>query len=217
MQHVQSRKLAVCVFAAILVFLLALPAFAAAVTGSVSASLDNCVINITSTVSADGTYYANIWDDGKIVQSIPFSATAGVPVAVQFNITQAADSGAPGIGIYMGTTPTNGGGSDTLSRIDPFFYKFPCASVCNVVIPVGAVVGSLPYPTQAFWAPGKVSPDVVLNAGTYWVVGEAKDDAGKPFYKIVLACQYLYVPVDTMGPSYQSPWSGQLLPTNAVN
>lgn len=79
--------------------------------------------------------------------------------------------------------------------------------------PVGSVVGDMPNNTQAFYAPGKISPDVTINAGTYWVLGE---DASGEYYKILLACQYLWVPIDSMQPSYQAPWTGQPLPTQIV-
>ena len=218
MYVLRSTKFIVLALAVILSLLFALPTFAAVVTGTVSAYRSNCTIFITVTASETATYYVNIWDDGTIVQDIPAPVTTGIPTTVAYNIANAADTGAPGIGIYFGTTPTNGGGSDTLDLIDPFFYPFPCTpAVCNVVIPAGAVVGSLPNATQAYWAPGKISPDVVLNAGTYWVVGLSKDDAGNPYYEIILACQYLYVPEAAMGPSYQAPWSGQPLPTNAAS
>ena len=87
------------------------------------------------------------------------------------------------------------------------------AGAC-VPIPDGSVVGDLPAGAQAYYAPGKISPDVFLNPGTYWVIGE--DESGQ-YYQILLACQYLWVPIDTMQPSYQPPWSGQPLPTRAVS
>ena len=90
---------------------------------------------------------------------------------------------------------------------------FGAGGTC-LIVPDGAVVGDMPNNTQAYWAPGKVSPDVTINAGTYWVVGE--DESGQ-YYKIILACQYLWVPVDSMQPSYQAPWSGQPLPTRVVS
>ncbi len=89
----------------------------------------------------------------------------------------------------------------------------PCDQTCDITIPPGSVVGDMPTNEQAYWAPGKISPDVIINAGTYWVTGEDKDDNGNEYYRILVACQYLWVPVDTMQPSYQSPWSGQPLPS----
>ena len=60
-------------------------------------------------------------------------------------------------------------------------------------LPVGSVVGSMPLNTQAFYAPGQEAAGVVINAGTYWVLGQ---DENHEFYKILLACQYLWVPVE---------------------
>lgn len=77
-----------------------------------------------------------------------------------------------------------------------------------------AVVGDMPFNTQAFYEPGKEASGVVINAGTYWVLGA--DESGA-YYKILLACQYLWVPVGSMQPSFQPPWSGQPLPTQAVS
>ncbi|MFN8560512.1 MAG: hypothetical protein U0703_02510 [Anaerolineae bacterium] len=77
-----------------------------------------------------------------------------------------------------------------------------------------AVVGDMPFNTQAYYEPGKVASGVVINAGTYWVLGE--DESGA-YYKILLACQYLWVPVNSMQPSFQPPWQGQPLPTGVVS
>ena len=79
-----------------------------------------------------------------------------------------------------------------------------------VIIPAGSVVGEMPNDTQAYYAPGEVAPGVILNAGTYWVLGT--DESGQ-YYEILLACQYLWVPVNSMFPTGQSPWNGQPLPT----
>ena len=76
-----------------------------------------------------------------------------------------------------------------------------------------AVVGDMPFNTQADYAPGQPAAGVMINAGTYWVLGQ---DESHQFYKILLACQYLWVPVDSMQPSFQSPWQGQPLPTEVV-
>ncbi len=76
-----------------------------------------------------------------------------------------------------------------------------------------SVVGDLPFQTQAYYAPGKVSPGVMVNPGTYWVLGQDKNGE---YYKIRIACQYLWVPVNVMQPSFQPPWQGQPLPTTNV-
>ncbi len=68
----------------------------------------------------------------------------------------------------------------------------PPEPVC-LAIPEGSVVGDLPFSTQAYYEPGNVAPGVVLNPGTYWVLGV--DESGA-YYKIVLSCEYLWVPVE---------------------
>ena len=80
-------------------------------------------------------------------------------------------------------------------------------------MPSGSVVGSLPSDQQAFYSPGNVAPGVILHAGTYWVTGVGTAASGAKFYRLLVACQYLYVPLASMQPSYQPPWNGQPLPT----
>ncbi len=85
----------------------------------------------------------------------------------------------------------------------------------NTCLPLtaNAVVGDMPFATQADWAPGKTAPGVVINPGTYPVLGA---DASGKYYKILLSCQYLWVPVESMQPSFQAPQNGAPLPTTNV-
>ncbi len=85
---------------------------------------------------------------------------------------------------------------------------------CSLVIPSGSVVGEAPAGAQAYYAPGQAAPGVVLNPGTYTVIGQ---DASETYYKVVLACQTLWVRKDTMQPSYQAPQNGAPLPTRIVS
>ncbi len=86
------------------------------------------------------------------------------------------------------------------------------ASVCDISLD-GHVVGNLPFETRAYYAPGKITvPPVIVNAGNYWVLDRVADDTGQEYYEIVIACAKLYVPVETMTPSYDGPWNGEPLP-----
>lgn len=76
-----------------------------------------------------------------------------------------------------------------------------------------SVVGSLPFLTQAYYEPGNVSPGLFVNPGTYWIVGV---DEAAEYYKIIIACEFVWVPVENMGPNYDSVWQGRALPTNVV-
>jgi|GEM_PF-1568053 len=84
---------------------------------------------------------------------------------------------------------------------------------CNLRIPAGSVVGEAPLGAQAYYSPGNAT-NFSINPGTYIVVGQ---DASESYYKIVLACQFLWVRKDTMQPSFQSPQNGAPLPTTIVS
>ncbi|HVU13552.1 MAG TPA: hypothetical protein VHD90_19870 [Phototrophicaceae bacterium] len=79
------------------------------------------------------------------------------------------------------------------------------------------VVGRLSNDQQAFYEPGNIAPGVVLAAGTYVVDGIATADNGDQYYRIAYSCQYLYVPLSTMGPNYDPPQNGEPLPTTPVD
>jgi hypothetical protein len=85
---------------------------------------------------------------------------------------------------------------------------------CGLGIPDGSVIGDMPFNTQAYWAPGEAASGVIINAGTYHVIGQ---DATGEWRKIVLGCAHLWVPIGSMGPSYQSPQNGAPLPTRVVS
>jgi len=95
-------------------------------------------------------------------------------------------------------------------------YEPPPTPQPDCALDGGGVVGDLPIATLADYAPGLAST-VTLNPGTYVVSGVATDSAGNKFYRILLSCKYLYVPTDTMQPSYQAPQNGEPLPTNPVS
>ena len=85
--------------------------------------------------------------------------------------------------------------------------------VCGLAVPDGSVVGEAPNGAQVYYEPGKASPGVILNSGTYIVIGQ---DATETYYKIKLACQYVWVLKSTMQPSLQAPQNGAPLPTRIV-
>lgn len=114
------------------------------------------------------------------------------------------------------------------------WYESPCAgalvtltaySGCEISVAAGcpalmnmpktAVVGAFVADARAHWKPGMMlEPEVVLQAGkTAWVLGM---DATGAYYKIVWNCDYLWVPVSSMGPNYDGVWNGTPLPTGVV-
>lgn len=84
---------------------------------------------------------------------------------------------------------------------------------CRLIrLPNGSVVGTFLADAVAHWAPGKMTePHVVFSAGkTAWVVGM---DETESYYKIAYMCDWLWVPVASMGPNYDAVWNGTALPT----
>ncbi|GAB4422476.1 MAG: hypothetical protein Kow00106_19620 [Anaerolineae bacterium] len=93
---------------------------------------------------------------------------------------------------------------------------FGVASIpgCDQFMPISAssVVGTFVLNAPLYWAPGElVQPYTEIPAGnTAWVIGT---DSSGWYYKIVWACDVLYVPRYTMGPNFDAVWSGKPLPT----
>jgi hypothetical protein len=86
---------------------------------------------------------------------------------------------------------------------------------CGLPIPEGSVVGAFVSSAPVFWEPGKeaVPPLTIEASKTAWVLGV---DATLAYYKIIWACQYLWVPVGTMGPNNDTLWNGKALPVTVV-
>lgn len=90
---------------------------------------------------------------------------------------------------------------------------YAAPNTCGLNIPSGSVVGEAPNGAQIYYAPAQATT-LTLNPGTYIVVGQ---DESETYYKIVLACQFVWVRKDTMQPSYQAPQNGMPLPTRIVS
>ncbi|MBK8027406.1 MAG: hypothetical protein IPK19_39960 [Chloroflexi bacterium] len=87
------------------------------------------------------------------------------------------------------------------------------AGGCSLAVPAGSVVGSAPLGAQIYYSPGNAT-NLTLNPGTYLVVGQ---DSTETYYKIVLACQFVWVRKDAMGPSFEAPQNGAPLPAGIVS
>ncbi|MFN8448770.1 MAG: hypothetical protein U0521_09315 [Anaerolineae bacterium] len=112
---------------------------------------------------------------------------------------------------------SNGGSAPSCSYHYSFSADIGAASTgpaCQLAIPDGSVVGNTPYSAQVYYEPGNVSPGVFLNPGNYIVIGQ---DATETYYKIVLACQYVWVLKSDFQPSYEAPQNGAPLPTRVVD
>jgi hypothetical protein len=176
------------------------------------------------TVDANGTYDFSVSSDAGFASVYIMSASfnpangfpaclaadnSGNPVTVSLNLT----AGTTYYAIPFDDTFAQVGGSYTLTISGPGGVGLAGSGGCGIDIPAGSVVGEAPAGAQVFSSPGNVAPGIVLNPGTYWVIGQ---DASQTYYKVVLACQFVWVRKDTMGPSWQPPQNGAALPTGIV-
>jgi hypothetical protein len=85
-----------------------------------------------------------------------------------------------------------------------------------VVIPAQAVGGQFVANAPVYYAPeSNAQTGVVIQAGnTYLVAGQ---DATGQYREVLLSCQWVWVPANTVGPNPEAPWYGQPLPTTVVN
>ncbi len=85
----------------------------------------------------------------------------------------------------------------------------------NIPLPAGSVQGTFVADAATSWSPGNLTnPIVTIPAGqSAWVLGL---DATGAYYKIVWVCDYLWVPVGSIGPNYDEVWNGAPLPTGVV-
>lgn len=86
---------------------------------------------------------------------------------------------------------------------------------CDVLmnIPDTAVGGSFVADAATYWKPGEMADTVIAAGNTARVLGV---DATREYYKIIWVCDYLWVPVTTMGPNYDAVWNGAPLPTGVI-
>ncbi len=88
---------------------------------------------------------------------------------------------------------------------------------CDALVPIPsqAVSGAFTQDAQIYWAPGKlVEPLMTIPAGnTYLVAGE---DATHMYRKILIACNWVWVLKDKVGPNFDAVWNGKPLPTDVV-
>lgn len=87
---------------------------------------------------------------------------------------------------------------------------------CDVALPVPetAVGGTFVADAQTYWTPGEATDTVIPAGNSTKVIGV---DASGQYYKIAWGCDFLWVPMNTLGPNYDAVWNGAPLPTTVVN
>ncbi|WP_119071773.1 hypothetical protein [Aggregatilinea lenta] len=103
----------------------------------------------------------------------------------------------------------------TTDGSDPVAPTLPAPGPDLVEIPNTAVMGTFMVDTPLYWKPeaGAASGSVMQAGQSLWVYGA--DPSGEYFF-VMMAGQFFWVPVSTMGPTASSPWNGRLLPLDEV-
>lgn len=222
------KRLGIVAAVIIASLLLVVPSFAAPGGNIVGVSQDGCTLNITVNITGDtGIYRIYITDTGLTYALKSFQGVSGqqttvsIPVISSVSDNPITVGSGSGFGVDIHLMDEAGFSfTDLLDRVATYEIlndeecqaAYLAAQCAAGVIPEGAVVGALPESQLAYYAPGLATgnPRVFLNPGTYWIVDVAVEEG---FYQILLACNLLWVPIDSMRPNYDEVWQGRPLPT----
>ncbi|MBL8146561.1 MAG: hypothetical protein JNL34_09275 [Anaerolineae bacterium] len=166
--------------------------------------------------SQSGSFPAGTVPNGLFLLTLN---TAATPVG--WSITIQMDGSAGGIPVTTATARIDcTAGNQFLITPLSFANVYQAASVagCDSYLPLTAnsVVGTFTQTTPVYGQPSADSAsNVVIEAGkSYWVLGV---DASGGYYRVIIGCSLVWVPVATVGPNYDDVWGGRPLPTNVVS
>lgn len=82
-----------------------------------------------------------------------------------------------------------------------------CGGGVNVNYPEGIVQGRFTTDALLYWEPGKLlDPELTIVAGKHVYAGGL--DASGLYRQVLIVCDWLWVPVGTIGPNFDYPWNG---------
>jgi hypothetical protein len=174
----------------------------------------HCTVTIEFDAAALVPYQVVILDDNVVIfDETAQPAAVGETLIFVYTGTEVGTA-APGIGIYIYENGTSVFDVDPYTGIDGNCQQ----ASCEASLPSGSVVVFFLSSTMSYWAPRLdattgVILDLTSGSKSYWVLGQ---DESHSFYKIALACDYLWVPVEAMGPNYDAVWNGTPLPSRVV-
>ena len=219
-----KRRILVLILAVLLVSALTLTgtSFAAGSPSNPQISVLFCTLFIEFDAPAAGVEYnVQIWDDGVLLFNPTRTSTAGGQTLVfSFDFfDHEIGRLAPGIGIVIYADGAFTYINDPYTDLDAGCLAFQSNQPgCDVLAPLPktAVVASFVHTAPLYWAPGEeVTPPLSIEAGkTAWAIGP---DATGEYYKILWACDFLWVPVGALGPNFDDVWHGTPLPNTPVS
>lgn len=173
--------------------------------------VDECTLHVEFNAQSTGPYEIWIWDDGKVVLTQSASGAAGDTLVFDLMMTVFGEF-AQGVGLAVMKD-----GSGLYYTEIPQITALCNASLARACMPTltGGVVGQITKTTPAYYAPSlDAQTTTVLPVGqTWWVLGT--DEFGD-WYKLLVACEDVWVPASALGPNFDAVWTGTSLPSNIV-
>jgi hypothetical protein len=166
---------------------------------------ESAIFSFTVTGAGGATGTVRLVTSGAGTQTL--AGPSSLPATFTY-LMPAPGSQPPGLGIYVDSIS---GGEVAAIQI-----SVTCGYAgCMPDIPPQAVVGAFTQTAEIYWAPGKLATgEPPVEAGnTYWVAGQ--DETGM-YRKVLIACQWVWVRAETVGPNYDEVWNGAPLPTDLV-
>ena len=199
--------------------------FADGSPGSPIITGNNCALRIEFDADAAGTNYTvQLWDDGSLLyERTVTSSSVGQTFVFTYEFPEILE-GNPGIGILIYQEEGLAFIADPYTGLDTSCATYlanqaaaPVAG-CDTYMNItnNAVVGTFTNSADLYYAPGDIiAPQTTIPVGqSAWVLGV---DESSAYYKIIWSCDYLWVPVSTMGPNFDETWGGMPLPATVVD
>ncbi len=147
------------------------------------------VLTATAT-RPSGTVFIEIYTDTELlyVDEIASPHSVTLEIAADANVTVFFGVYGDGDATFSVTTDNCGGGA-------------------LVSYPDGVVQGRFVADAQLYWEPGElVTPEVTIPAGKTFHAG-GLDESGL-YRQVLIVCNWVWVPVGTVGPNFEAPWFG---------
>jgi hypothetical protein len=205
------------------------PAFAECISGSGNGDVDAYFgpFDMPAGATITATMTTSIWETSSARAAAPGTPTAIVIIINGVYEMIDAEFTTPHTYTYTFTEDTSNVELllDWLVNGDPANTYTVTSSGCEntfvagcdtlVSIPSQAVMGLFTSNATVYWAPesGAATPLTISAGKTYRVTGQ---DATGQFRQIILECQFVWVPFNTVGPDPEPLWGSAPLPTTVV-
>jgi hypothetical protein len=178
-------------------------------------------------VDAGVTVHGRVFQNGSLIMdsttSMPQGTDETVPGGVgstipsfPFSVEVVVVTLLDGTPVYEGTVMGMCSGAGTGTASVTYTDLTEGAGPDMVALPADAVVGTFTQSSVLYWDDNvDAATEMVMETGkSLWVLGT---NTGGTFYKVLLSGHALWVPVGSVGPTYDAVWNGAPLPTTIVD